>query len=125
MLISSLRDAIRNQTNEIEALQRQLKEKTSAGTDEVPSVSSHLHPQTADSGLLQLKTLRDEVASLSSQLEASEGKRKDVEKEQEDLLVLLDEVSAKRKTDKARLAAAGLEVSEDEADDDDDDGVDV
>jgi TolA-binding protein len=73
---------------------------------------------------LQLKTLRDEVASLSSQLEASEGKRKDVEKEQEDLLVLLDEVSAKRKTDKARLAAAGLEVSEDEADDDDDDGVD-
>ncbi|KAJ7350860.1 p115 like vesicle tethering protein [Mycena albidolilacea] len=105
MLISSLRDVIRNQTNEIEALQRQLKEKTSAGTDE-------------------LKTLRDEVSSLSSQLEASEGKRKDVEKEQEDLLVLLDEVSAKRKTDKARLAAAGLEVSEDEADDDDDDGVD-
>lgn len=61
---------------------------------------------------------------MSSQLEASEGKQKDVEKEQEDLLVLLDEVSAKRKTDKARLAAAGLEVSEDEADDDDDDGVD-
>jgi L-lysine 2,3-aminomutase len=52
MLISSLRDVIRNQTNEIEALQRQLKEKTSAGADEVTSVSSHLHPQTADSGLL-------------------------------------------------------------------------
>ncbi|KAF7362494.1 hypothetical protein MVEN_00597100 [Mycena venus] len=104
MLISSLRDAIRNQTNEIEALQRQLKEKTSAGADE-------------------LKTLRDQVASLSSQLETSEGKRKEVEKEQEDLLVLLDEVSAKRKTDKARLAAAGLDVSEDEAEDDDD-GVD-
>ncbi|KAJ7252415.1 p115 like vesicle tethering protein [Mycena haematopus] len=103
MLISSLRDVIQKQTNEIEALQRQLKEKTSAGTDE-------------------LKRLGDEVASLSSQLAASEGKRKEVEKEQEDLLVLLDEVSAKRKTDKARLAAAGLEVSEDEADDDD--GVD-
>ncbi|KAF8161793.1 p115 like vesicle tethering protein [Mycena galopus ATCC 62051] len=105
MLISSLRDVIQKQTTEIEALQRQLQEKASAGTDE-------------------LKTLRDEVASLSSQLEASEEKRKEVEKEQEDLLVLLDEVSAKRKTDKARLAAAGLEVSEDEADDDDDDDVD-
>lgn len=43
-----------------------------------------------------------------------------MEKEQEDLLVLLDEVSAKRKQDKARLREAGLEVSEDEGDDDDD-----
>ncbi|KAJ7496582.1 p115 like vesicle tethering protein [Mycena latifolia] len=101
MLISSLRDVIRNQTQEIETLQRQLKEKTSAGTAE-------------------FQTLRDQVASLSSQLETSEGKRKEVEKEQEDLLVLLDEVSAKRKTDKARLLAAGLEVSEDEGDDDGD-----
>ncbi|KAJ7478630.1 p115 like vesicle tethering protein [Mycena galericulata] len=105
MLISSLRDVIRNQAQEIETLQRQLKEKTSAGTDE-------------------LKTLREQVASLSSQVETSEGKRKEVEKEHEDLLVLLDELSAKRKTDKARLSAAGLEVSEDEGDDDDDDSVD-
>ncbi|KAF7350880.1 hypothetical protein MSAN_01650100 [Mycena sanguinolenta] len=136
MLIASLRDVIQKQTSEIEALQRQLKEKTSAGTDElktlrneVASLSSQLaaseEKRKASAGAdEQLKTLRDEVASLSSQLEASEGKRKEVEKEQEDLLVLLDEVSAKRKTDKARLAAAGLEVSEDEADDDDDDGVD-
>lgn len=61
---------------------------------------------------------------MSSQVETSEGKRKEVEKEHEDLLVLLDELSAKRKTDKARLAAAGLEVSEDEGDDDDVDSVD-
>jgi hypothetical protein len=54
-------------------------------------------------------------------LESSEAKRKEVEKEQEDLLVLLDEVSAKRKADKARLLEAGLAVSEDEGDDDDDD----
>ncbi|KAJ6488233.1 p115 like vesicle tethering protein [Mycena vitilis] len=105
MLISSLRDVIRNQTQEIETLQRQLKEKASTGADELIS-------------------LRDQVASLVSQLETSEGKRKEVEKEQEDLLVLLDEVSAKRKADKARLAGVGLEVSEDEADDDDVDSVD-
>lgn len=51
----------------------------------------------------------------------SENKRKDVEKEQEDLLVLLDEVTSKRRKDKTRMKEAGLEVSEDEADYEDDD----
>jgi hypothetical protein len=57
---------------------------------------------------------------LKEQLGAFEDKRKDVEKEQEDLLVLLDEVTSKRRKDKARLREAGLEVSEDEAEDDED-----
>lgn len=59
--------------------------------------------------------------SLSLDLQASEEKRKDTEKEQEDLLVLLDEVTSKRNRDKARLREAGQEVSEDEGDGDDDD----
>jgi intracellular protein transport protein USO1 len=58
---------------------------------------------------------------LQSQLETSEEKRKDVEKEQEDLLVLLDEVTSKRRKDKVRLREANLEVSEDEAEDGDGD----
>jgi hypothetical protein len=70
---------------------------------------------------LQLAELEKQVVSLKEQLGASEGKRKDVEKEQEDLLVLLDEVTSKRRKDKARLREAGLEVSEDEAEDDDED----
>jgi intracellular protein transport protein USO1 len=57
---------------------------------------------------------------LQSQLETSEEKRKDIEKEQEDLLVLLDEVTSKRRKDKVRLREANLEVSEDEAEDDGD-----
>lgn len=57
---------------------------------------------------------------MKEQLGAFEDKRKDVEKEQEDLLVLLDEVTSKRRKDKARLREAGLEVSEDEAEDDED-----
>ena len=61
------------------------------------------------------------MVSLKEQLSASEEKRKDVEKEQEDLLVLLDEVTSKRRKDKARLRDAGLEVSEDETEDDDED----
>jgi hypothetical protein len=40
-----------------------------------------------------------------------------VEKEQEDLLVLLDELSGKRANDKQRMKEQGMEVSEDEDDD--------
>lgn len=58
---------------------------------------------------------------LQSQLGTLEEKRKEVEKEQEDLLVLLDEVTSKRRKDKVRLREANLEVSEDEAEDDGDD----
>ena len=61
---------------------------------------------------------------LQSQLETSEEKRKDVEKEQEDLLVLLDEVTSKRRRDKVRLREANLEVSEDEAEEDGDEDED-
>lgn len=51
--------------------------------------------------------------------DADVEKRKDVEKEQEDLLVLLDELNGKRSRDKQKMREAGLEVSEDEAEEDD------
>jgi len=70
---------------------------------------------------LQLVDLEKQAVSLKEQLGASEEKRKDVEKEQEDLLVLLDEVTSKRRKDKARLREAGLEVSDDEIEEDDED----
>ncbi|KAF8161360.1 p115 like vesicle tethering protein [Crassisporium funariophilum] len=108
MLIASLRDVIRQQSEEVETLQRHLKEVKT----------------TSSSSGTQLVDLQTQIVSLKSQLDASEEKRKDVEKEQEDLLVLLDEVTAKRRKDKARLREAGLEVSEDEAEDDDDDEED-
>lgn len=47
-----------------------------------------------------------------------------MEKEQEDLLVLLDELSGKRAKDKERMKEQGMEVSEDEDDDDDGDEED-
>ncbi len=61
------------------------------------------------------------MTALTEQLKVSEEKRKDVEKEQEDLLVLLDEMTTKRQKDKARLREAGLEVSEGEDDEEDED----
>ncbi|KAF8806612.1 hypothetical protein BYT27DRAFT_7168071 [Phlegmacium glaucopus] len=102
MLIASLRDVIRQQSTEIEALQIQLKEMKTKSNN------------TSES---QLSDLQGQVTLLQSQLNTSEEKRKDVEKEQEDLLVLLDEVTSKRRKDKVRLREAGLEVSEDEAED--------
>ncbi|KAF9450102.1 hypothetical protein P691DRAFT_726661 [Macrolepiota fuliginosa MF-IS2] len=101
MLVASLREVIRKQAEEIESLQKRLKEQ-STQPNEVPQ-------------------LQKQVTELTAQVSDSAERQKDLEKEQEDLLVLLDEVSAKRKRDKARLKEAGLEVSEDEADDDEDD----
>jgi len=104
MLIVSLRDVIRQQSEEIESLQKRLKAAPA------PTVS-----QTS-----RIAELEKKVELLQVQLAGSEEKRKDVEKEHEDLLVLLDEVTSKRIKDKARLQEAGLEVSEDEGDGDDD-----
>lgn len=117
MLIASLRDVIRKQSEEIELLRKQLIQAsgTPNGNDEVGGTTfvSHAIINTLS---FQLDALKSQVTSLTEELTHSEEKRKDVEREQEDLLVLLDEVNSKRKRDKARLRDAGLEVSEDEAD---------
>ena len=65
--------------------------------------------------------LQDQVASLSAELAAERSKESEAEKEQEDLLVLLDELSTKRSRDKGRMREAGLEVSEDEGEEGDED----
>jgi hypothetical protein len=57
---------------------------------------------------------------LETALEAERTKRTEVEKEQEDLLVLLDELSNKRARDKQRMKEQGMEVSEDEDDEGED-----
>jgi hypothetical protein len=54
--------------------------------------------------------------------EAERTKRAEVEKEQEDLLVLLDELSGKRTRDKQRMREQGMEVSEDEDEGEEEDG---
>jgi hypothetical protein len=57
---------------------------------------------------------------LETALEEERTKLAEVEKEQEDLLVLLDELSGKHARDKQRMKEQGMEVSED--DDDDNEG---
>ncbi|TBU27873.1 p115 like vesicle tethering protein [Dichomitus squalens] len=101
ILIASLRDVIRGQAAEIEKLQTQLKALTNASSE--------------------TEALRAQVASLAEQLQSSDQKKREVEKEQEDLLVLLDELNSKRRRDKERMRQANMDVSEDEDDDDDED----
>ncbi len=121
MLIASLRDVIRNQAAEIEKLQSKLKAVSTASSEVCPSVSSHLPLLKVIRHVCeQQEALRAQVASLTEELKSSDERKRDVEKEQEDLLVLLDELNSKRRRDKEQLRQAGLEVSEDEAEDDED-----
>ena len=77
---------------------------------------------TLDAHILeQQEALRAQVASLTEQVQRSDERKREVEKEQEDLLVLLDELNGKRRRDKERMRAAGMDVSEDEDEGDDDD----
>ena len=62
----------------------------------------------------QITQLSERIDALEAELAEERTKRKGVEKEQEDLLVLLDELNAKRRSDKASMRANGMEVSEDE-----------
>ncbi|OCH89444.1 hypothetical protein OBBRIDRAFT_794308 [Obba rivulosa] len=101
MMVASLRDVIRNQASEIEALQAQLKSLSATAQER--------------------ETLHEQIASLSTELQEAQEKSREVEKEQEDLLVLLDELNVKRRRDKARMREAGLDVSEDEGDEGDED----
>lgn len=57
---------------------------------------------------------------MSLQVSELQEKKKEQEKEQEDLLVFLEEISEKRKRDKAIMRTAGLDVSEDEGGEEED-----
>ena len=69
--------------------------------------------------MAQREELQAKVDTLTASLQGAEAKWREVEKEQEDLLVLLDELTNKRRRDKARMREAGMEISEDEGDEED------
>jgi chromosome segregation ATPase len=118
MLVSSLREVIRKQAEEIESLHKQLKERSSQ-PEEVIALNHEVLAILKLTEDFQVSNLRKQVAELTAKVSSLEERGKDLEKEQEDLLVLFDEVSSKRKRDKAKLQEAGLDVSEDEAEEDD------
>jgi hypothetical protein len=119
MLINSLKDVIRSQVQEIDALQLRLKELSATEA----RVRGHGYIWMLLLTLIdrQLTESKARIAELEAELQTSDGRKREVEKEQEDLLVLLDDMSTKRRRDKQRMREAGMDVSEDEADDDNDD----
>jgi hypothetical protein len=61
----------------------------------------------------KISLVRD-ITAAKADLERTKEAKKEADKEQEDLLVFLEEVSGKRRRDKQRMREAGLDVSEDE-----------
>jgi hypothetical protein len=71
----------------------------------------------------KIKQLETDLAAAKASVDEEQAKAADNAKEQEDLLVLLEELTQKRKADKKVMREKGMDVSddEDEGDDDDDD----
>jgi intracellular protein transport protein USO1 len=74
--------------------------------------------------MLQIEALTKQLENIKVEAKEADERRKETEKEQEDLLVLLDELNAKRRRDKIRMREKGMEVSEDEEEEDDEDDED-
>ena len=129
ILVASLRGVIAKQAAEIETLQNKLKELTVTSVATAETAASEISQSTAKFvevcfvpllAALTSSHCEQERASLEAALAAERIKRTEVEKEQEDLLVLLDELSNKRAKDKQRMKDQGMEVSEDEDDEGED-----
>ena len=62
--------------------------------------------------------MTEKVNESTGELDKVRAQKTEAEKEQEDLLVFLEELSSKRKRDKAKMKEAGMEVSEGEGGED-------
>ncbi|WFD34949.1 type I protein arginine methyltransferase [Malassezia cuniculi] len=117
---------MRHSSTEVESLR--------AKNASLESTVSKLKSENAS--LHQHASAHAELESLRSQLAQAQSRAADLERqlgsvdnsevetlrtENEDLLVLLDDISTKRKEDKAKMRAHGWEVSDDDDDDDNDD----
>lgn len=137
-LIASLREVIQRQADDLDALRkasRAQKEERDALLGKVRGLEDAVRAHEGENAALQKKVealeeaarshdeerdaLQAQVANLAQELDGAQERKREQEKEHEDLLVFLEELSAKRKRDKEALRAAGHEVSEDEDDGDD------
>ena len=114
-------------TAELEALRTKIA-SLEIGAAEVEGLRARVASQESDAAEIEslraeLATEKSRSAELQNRLVADTSKQElaTVRMENEDLLVLLDDLSMKRKDDKARMRASGWEVSDDDDDDDDND----
>ncbi|WVR06834.1 hypothetical protein IAU60_003870 [Kwoniella sp. DSM 27419] len=107
----------------VKELESKLKAAEEASTTAAAAASGDAAGAAGGSGKQAKKRaaeLDSKVKDLEKALEEEKTKREEESKEHEDLLVLLDELSAKRKADKKKLKEAGVDVSEGEDEDEDD-----
>ncbi|GAA5922633.1 uncharacterized protein JCM15063_003368 [Sporobolomyces koalae] len=107
-LVTALRASLTDQARELEEM-RDLVQQVQTEREEERSAF-----QT------EVASLSDTISRLAAQLSLARSEKDETDKEQEDLLVLLEDLSIKRKQDKKRMRIALLEVSEDEDEDDED-----
>lgn len=124
---AKLEEARKEWEAKIEVLEKEREEEVSPTSHGRPSpygFTDTFHPlvvmQTSHSAS-EISSLTLAVSTLTASLTTAQTKHGEDEKEQEDLLVLLEELSSKRRKDKVRLKEAGLEVSDEEEGDEEDD----
>ncbi|BGP28957.1 Vesicle-mediated ER to Golgi transport protein [Rhodotorula toruloides] len=101
-VLAALRASLAAQTKELDDLREALQSLAQERDQERAAVEA------------EFASLSDSIVSLRSQLEEARQAKEEADREQEDLLVLLEELSEKRRRDKKRMRKAGLDVSEDE-----------
>ncbi|BGP21760.1 transporter [Rhodotorula toruloides] len=101
-VLAALRASLAAQTKELDDLRDALQSLAQERDQERNAVEA------------EFASLSDTIVSLRSQLEEMRQVKEEADREQEDLLVLLEELSEKRRRDKKRMRKAGLDVSEDE-----------
>ncbi|GAA5870110.1 hypothetical protein JCM3774_002595 [Rhodotorula dairenensis] len=101
-VLAALRASLAAQTRELDELRDALRSLHQEREQERHAVEG------------EFTSMSDTILSLRQQLEAAQTAKEEADREQEDLLVLLDDLNEKRKRDKQRMRAAALEVSDDE-----------
>ena len=103
--VLDLQTAHEEYTSKVSALEARVlraEERAREADDQVERVSAELK--------------KEQALDVRKKLEESESRRKDVQTELDDLLIVFGDLEAKRAQDKARLKALGEEVSEGESD---------
>lgn len=112
VLVTSLREELQQQSKTTEALRQQNIDLSHAHEEEV---RYKREGKILSEWLSQKIQLVKQIAEAQANFKQLQESKKEADKEQEDLLVFLEELAAKRKRDKERMRVVGMDVSEDEA----------
>ncbi|WWC94540.1 hypothetical protein V866_001386 [Kwoniella sp. B9012] len=105
---------LEEQTSTLEKKIEELESKLKTAESAAPAQGGGGGGESGKAAKKRAAELDNKVKELEKSLEEEKTKREEESKEHEDLLVLLDELTAKRNADKKKLKENGIEVSDDE-----------